>query len=323
MIGSLQPGRVADEHDTRRARAVGPAVVHRVERARSGRAGGAEHVGVGQAAEPERVEEPGVAVRPGEPAALGDVVQQVEPRAAVVAREDEVLQVALGAQRHLVGGPGVEPVDEQAAPHGARGGLVQRESELAAHARHPPVGAHHEPGGHGRDQVVELVTQRWRPAGDDVDVAHPAQHRSPGGDGGLGQRLGGLRVADVQHTGDAREQTVQRRGSGFGLPGLHGLVVEHGAGDVTPACCVEQRLLQVQREQLGHAPAGERLGVGRPSRSGADGGTGTATDVDVSIYRGFRAVGGLAWPRAIGEREEWTGAMKELAWDSARATWTS
>ena len=48
----------------------------------TGRAAAAEHVGIRQAAEPEGVEEHLLPVRPGEPAALGEAVQQVQPRPA-------------------------------------------------------------------------------------------------------------------------------------------------------------------------------------------------------------------------------------------------
>ena len=123
MIGSFQPAASPIEHDTGRARAVGPGVVHRVERARSGRAGRAEDLGVGQAAEPEGVEEPRLPVRPGE-ARAGNAGQQPVQRDGLLLRGRGV--------DHLV----VQDAPGDVMPSGVEQRLLEVQRE---HLRHAPA----------------------------------------------------------------------------------------------------------------------------------------------------------------------------------------
>ena len=114
-------------------------------------------------------------------------------------------------------------------PASVRGAVsLQREPEPPADARRPSVGADDEPGGHGRDQVVELVAQRRRRAGHDLDVPDPAQHGRARLGGGAGQCLARLGMADVQGPGNAGEQAVQRDGVRLGGRRVDHLVVRHG-----------------------------------------------------------------------------------------------
>jgi hypothetical protein len=103
-----------------------------------------------------------------------------------------------------------------------------------------------------------LIANHRRVARLQVNVPDTANHGGPHRCGGLGQRLTSLGMSNIQCAGHTGQHPIQRCSHCLGLRRLGHLVVGHRPRHIA-APRVQQRLLQVEPEQLGHPPTNQHL----------------------------------------------------------------